>query len=273
MRRANTHIACLRSELPGKDTALPMTDTLSARPDNSTIGTAHARAVASTAADASADKSTTTTTDEGGSPPHCTQPHCAQPHCAQPQHTSPQCPASSAAPSGRLPPPNHPGTAAEAAAWYALCLGWPVVPGMPVLAVLGCRVPGAARLGAVDVPALVGAAALERLSKCTRTVGPITDGQGRIRFLVDLGEDDADEHIWLADWRAAGVDLRVAGEGAYCPLPTPGMGGRSRVVWAVPPDPGQPALPAAREITAALDRAVRDAYPALWHVPTRGPAA
>jgi hypothetical protein len=147
------------------------------------------------------------------------------------------------------------------------------VPGSPVLAVLGGRVPGAARLGAVDVPALVGAAALERVGKATGVCCPITDGQGRMRFLVDLAGTTDDELAWLEEWRAAGVDLRVIGEGGYCPLPTPGMVGRSRVVWTVPPDPGRPTLPAARNITAALDRAVRDAYPALWHVPTRGTAA
>jgi len=175
--------------------------------------------------------------------------------------------------SGAPVPTGEPSTAAEAAAWYALHLRWPIVPGAPVLAVLGRPVPGAASLGSVDVPALVGAAALERLGKAPCGCGPIADGQGRLRFLVDLGEDGPqDEHAWLEDWRAAGVDLRVGGPGAYCPLPTPGMVGRSRLVWTVPPDPASPTLPGAREITAVLDRAVRDAYPALWHVPTRGPA-
>jgi hypothetical protein len=172
-----------------------------------------------------------------------------------------------------LRPPSHPTTAAEAAAWYALRLGWQIVPGSPVLAVLGGRVPGADQLGAVDVPALVGAAALERVGKVTGACGPITDGQGRMRFLVDLAGTTEDEHAWLEEWRAAGVDLRVIGQGGYCPLPTPGMVGHSRVVWTVPPDPSRPALPMARSITAALDRAVRDAYPALWHVPTRGASA
>jgi hypothetical protein len=176
-------------------------------------------------------------------------------------------------PASGLRPPANPATAAEAAAWYALRLGWQIVPGSPVLAVLGSRVPGAAQLGAVDVPALVGAAALERVGKTMGACGPITDGQGRMRFLVDLAGTTDEEHAWLDDWRAAGVDLRVIGAGAYCPLPTPGMVGRSRVVWTVPPDPSRPALPAARSITVALDRAVRDAYPALWHVPTRGTSA
>jgi hypothetical protein len=36
------------------------------------------------------------------------------------------------------------------------------------------------------------------------------------------------------------------------------------VVWAVPPDPQQRVLPHARQVTAVLDRAVRDAYPSLW---------
>jgi hypothetical protein len=168
--------------------------------------------------------------------------------------------------------PGRPTTAAEAAAWYALRLGWPVVPGSPVLAVLGQPVPGAVRLGVVDAPALVGTAALERVAKAPEACGPVTDGQGRIRFLVDLGDQDSGERVWLEDWRAAGVDLQVTGAGGYCPLPTPGMVGRSRVVWSMPPDPCRPALPRVREVTAVLDRAVRDAYPALWDVPTRCPS-
>jgi hypothetical protein len=147
---------------------------------------------------------------------------------------------------------------------------WRLSPGAPILAVLGRPVPGARRLGIVDVPALVGVAALERLGKNPAAAGPITDGQGRIRFLVDLGEDEEPEY-GLDKWRQAGVDLRVWGRGRYCPLPTPGAVGPSWVVWAIPPDPDRPALPHARQVTAVLDRAVRDAYPALWDVVTRQP--
>jgi len=147
---------------------------------------------------------------------------------------------------------------------------WRLNPGSPVLAVLGRPVPGALRLGIVDVPALVGVAALERLGKNPAAVGPITDGQGRIRFLVDLGADDEPERD-LAAWRAAGVDVRVHGQGRYCPLPTPGAAGPSWVVWAIPPDPDRRALPHARQVIAVLDRAVRDAYPALWDVGTPAP--
>lgn len=201
----------------------------------------------------------------------------------------------------------RPRTADEAAVWYASVLGWPVAPGndpsgcgissaatngtepwqwaassmptivravwrlspgSPVLAALGRAVPGARRLGLVDVPALVGVAALERLGKNPAAVGPITDGQGRIRFLVDLGDDEEPEY-GVAKWREVGVDLRVWGRGRYCPLPTPGAVGPSSVVWAVPPDPHRRTLPHARLVTAVLDRAVRDAYPELWDVVVR----
>ena len=145
---------------------------------------------------------------------------------------------------------------------------WRLSPGAPVLAALGRAVPGALRLGIVDVPALVGVAALERLGKNPAAAGPITDGQGRIRFLVDLGEDEEPEY-GLAKWREVGVDLRVWGRGRYRPLPTPGAVGPSWVVWAIPPDPDQRALPHARQVTAVLDRAVRDAYPSLWDVVVR----
>lgn len=140
---------------------------------------------------------------------------------------------------------------------------WKLSPGSPVLAVLGRPVPGASRLGIVDVPALVGVAALERLGKNPAAVGPVIDGQGRIRFLVDLGADGEPEY-GVRKWREAGVDLRVCGRGRCCPLPTPGAVGPSRVVWAVPPDPQRRTLPHARQVTAVLDRAVRDAYPSLW---------
>jgi hypothetical protein len=140
---------------------------------------------------------------------------------------------------------------------------WRLSPGSPVLAVLGRPVPGARRLGIVDVPSLVGVAALERLGKNPAAVGPITDGQGRIRFLVDLGADGEPEY-GLSKWREVGVDLRIWGRGRCCPLPTPGAVGPSWVVWAVPPDPQRRTLPHARQVTAVLDRAVRDAYPSLW---------
>lgn len=155
--------------------------------------------------------------------------------------------------------------------WAASCAPtlvravWRLSPNAPVLVVLGRAVPGANRLGIVDVPALVGVAALERLGKNPAAAGPITDGQGRIRFLVDLGADD-DGGYGLAKWRDAGVDLRVYGHGEYCPLPTPGAVGPSWVVWAIPPDANRRTLPHAREVTAVLDRAVRDAYPELWDV-------
>jgi hypothetical protein len=189
-------------------------------------------------------------------------------------------------------------TAEQAALWYIGSLGWPVAPGdgpgccpapcpqpaattpaqvraawgvrphAAVQAVLGSPVPGAGRLGALDVPALVGAAALERVGRCPRAAGPVTDGGGRIRFLVDAGPGDP---WWSAldRWRAAGVDLRLAAGGARVPLPTPGWKGAQAVVWAQPPDPHRPALPRLDEVARLVDRAVRDAYPALWTVVSR----
>ena len=140
---------------------------------------------------------------------------------------------------------------------------WHRCPNAPILLVLGREVPGAAKLGAVDVPALVGAAALERLGRVPAAAGPVADGQGRIRFLVDLGTDGGD--CAFERWREAGVDLRVRGPGEFCPVPTPGARGPASVVWAVPPDPDRAALPPAHLVTEVLDRAVRDAYPALWN--------
>jgi hypothetical protein len=185
-------------------------------------------------------------------------------------------------PSDRRPAGNGVSNAGSATSWLApgpwqwaasslpniVSAVWRLSPGAPVLAALGRTVPGALKLGIVDVPALVGVAALERLGKHPAAVGPITDGQGRIRFLVDLGEDEKPEY-GLAKWRDVGVDLCVWGRGRYCPLPTPGAVGPSWVVWAIPPDPTRRVLPHARQVTAVLDRAVRDAYPSLWDVVVR----
>jgi hypothetical protein len=190
-------------------------------------------------------------------------------------------------------------TAAQAALWYLETLGWPVTPvcdpgcrchglgdrpeattpalvqsawercpDAPVYAVLGRAVPGAARLGVLDVPALVGAAALERLGRRPLAAGPVTDGAGRIRFLVDMGPADACCPV-LERWRTAGIDLSQAADGARTVLPTPGRTGPESVVWAVPPDPARLGLPPIEQVAHLVDRAVRDAYPALWTVVTR----
>lgn len=187
-------------------------------------------------------------------------------------------------------------TAEQAALWYCASLGWPVAPGdgpdccplpapdppaattpdqvheawrgLPhatVHAVMGSPVPGAVRLAALDVPALVGVAALERIGRRPRAAGPVTDGGGRIRFLVDAGPDDPWWPV-LDLWRAAGVDLNVAVCGSRVPLPTPGWKGAGAVVWAQPPDPESTVLPPLEEVARVVDRAVRDAYPALWTV-------
>lgn len=200
-------------------------------------------------------------------------------------------------------------TAAETAVWYARVLGWPVTPGAvramgsvsptlqagpwlwaatstprvvasvwrhcpdaPILAVLGRPVPGAARLGAVDVPALVGAAALERAGRAPRAAGPAVDGQGRIRFLTDLGPErdplgaDGGARSALERWRGVGIDIRVHGYRSFCPLPTPGpVATGLSVFWATPPYPGGAVLPPIRELAVLLDRSVRDAHPELWH--------
>jgi hypothetical protein len=146
---------------------------------------------------------------------------------------------------------------------------WRMCSGAPVLAVLGRPVPGAARLGAVQAPALIGVAALELLSKRAAAQGPVVDGHGRISFLVDLGPEgpaDRGNEEELGCWRRAGMDLPVLGGGeqrTYVPLPTPGHSGRCGVVWAVAPDPGR-ALPPLAAVAEVFDRAVRSTYPSLW---------
>jgi nucleotide-binding universal stress UspA family protein len=147
---------------------------------------------------------------------------------------------------------------------------WRMCTGAPVLAVLGRAVPGAARLGAVQAPALIGVAALELLSKRAAAQGPVVDGYGRISFLVDLGSDERraahDEEEEFGRWRRAGMDLTVLGGGeerTYVPLPTPGHSGRSGVVWAVAPVAGR-ALPPLTAVAEVFDRAVRSTYPSLW---------
>ncbi len=147
---------------------------------------------------------------------------------------------------------------------------WRMSAGAPVLAVLGRPVPGAERLGAVRVPALVGVAALELLSKRTAAEGPAVDGYGRISFLVDLGagpEDAQDAEADFEPWHRAGLNLELLGADevgrSYVPLPTPGFSGRSGVVWAVPPVQGRP-LPPLAAVAEVFDRAVRASYPVLW---------
>ncbi|HEX4787966.1 MAG TPA: hypothetical protein VH372_05855, partial [Actinospica sp.] len=147
---------------------------------------------------------------------------------------------------------------------------WRMCAGAPVLAVLGRAVPGAARLGAVQAPALVGVAALELLCKRSFAQGPVVDGYGRITFLVDLGADERctrrDEEEEFGRWRRAGMDLSVLGGGeerAYVPLPTPGHTGRCGVVWAVEPV-AERALPPLAAVAEVFDRAVRSTYPSLW---------
>jgi hypothetical protein len=191
-----------------------------------------------------------------------------------------------------------PRTAEQAALWYVETLGWPVTPvcdpgcrrrvpvdrpattpalvrsswehcrEATVYAVLGLAVPGAVRLGVLDVPALVGAAALERLGRQPGAAGPVTDGGGRIRFLVDVGPTEP-RCPNLERWRTAGIDLTVAAHEARTALPTPGRKDPDAVVWAVAPDPDRLGLPPIQQVAQVLDRAVQDAYPALWTVVTR----
>jgi len=162
-------------------------------------------------------------------------------------------------------------------AWRVACCAtptlvrvvWRMCSGAPVLAVLGRAVPGAARLGAVQAPALIGVAALELLSKRSAAQGPVVDGHGRISFLVDLGPGEeclAQDEQEFGCWRKAGMDLMVLGAGherEYVPLPTPGHSGRSGVVWAVAPEPER-ALPPLAAVAEVFDRAVRSTYPSLW---------
>jgi hypothetical protein len=255
-----------RSETPGKDSAALMTDTISPRPaaprrphtaDEAAVWYADALGWPVTPGlDPTRDQARDAGQDAGRDAGCCGEGLCDQdPHAT--------APAAGVAGAG-------PWRWAASSAPSLVRAVWRLSPGAPVLAVLGRPVPGALRLGVVDVPALVGVAALERLGKNPAAAGPITDGQGRIRFLVDLGEDDEPEY-GLGKWRDAGVDVRVCGRGRYCPLPTPGAVGPSWVVWAIPPDPDRRTLPHARQVTAVLDRAVRDAYPALWDVVTQHP--
>lgn len=127
---------------------------------------------------------------------------------------------------------------------------------------------GPGRIGALDLPALVGVAALERISRRPAAAGPVLDGLGRMCFLVDLGESAALDTGPVELWRGAGIEVRLRDQGDL-PLPAAGWGGPQAVVWAVPPVPEQPALPAAELVLSYLDRAVRDAYPALWEVVRR----
>ena len=127
---------------------------------------------------------------------------------------------------------------------------------------------GTRRTGALDLPALVGVAALERIGKRPAAVGPVLDGLGRLRFLVDLGEAAALDTEPVEFWYGAGIDVRLRRQGSL-PLPTPGCCGPQAMVWAVPPETSRVGLPPAELLLGFLDRAVRDAYPALWEVVRR----
>ena len=159
--------------------------------------------------------------------------------------------------------------------WYRDQLGWPCRPhedgGAParpgdrdtvhVDLVLG----GERRTGALDLPALIGVAALERIGRRPAAVGPVLDGLGRLSFLVDLGEVAMLDTEPVEFWYRAGVDIRLRYQGSLH-LPAPGWRGPQAMVWAVPPDPKRVPLPSADLLLSFLDRAVRDAYPTLWEV-------
>jgi len=159
--------------------------------------------------------------------------------------------------------------------WYRDQLGWPCRPhedgGAParpgdrdtvhVDLVLG----GERRTGALDLPALIGVAALERIGRRPAAVGPVLDGLGRLSFLVDLGEVAMLDTEPVEFWYRAGVDIRLRYQGSLH-LPAPGWRGPQAMVWAVPPDPKRVPLPPAELLLGFLDRAVRDAYPTLWEV-------
>lgn len=160
--------------------------------------------------------------------------------------------------------------------WYQDRLGWACRPHLgdgeepagrdPVR--LDLLLGGARRTGALDLPALVGVAALERIGKRPAAAGPVLDGRGRMCFLVDLGEGGAPDAGPVEFWAGAGIDVRLRRQGAL-PLPAPGWCGPQATVWAVPPAPERAALPPAELLLGFLDRAVRDAYPALWEVVRR----
>jgi hypothetical protein len=171
--------------------------------------------------------------------------------------------------------------------WYRDQLGWPCRPHRGHSPPPGGRAPGrgpdhdpdygadhaqvdlvlggARRFGALDLPALLGAAALERIGRRPAAAGPVLDGTGRLVFLVDLGENSVLDEEPVEFWRGTGIELRLRAEGGL-PLPEAGRSGPQAVVWAVPPDPEPTALPPAGLLLGFLDRAVRDAYPALWEV-------
>ena len=162
--------------------------------------------------------------------------------------------------------------------WYRDRFGWQCRPheecgpGCAGAGTDGARVDlllgGARRVGALDLPALVGVAALERIGRRPAAAGPVLDGTGRLVFLVDLGEAGALDTGPVEFWCGAGIDLRLRTEGGL-PLPAPGRSGPRAVVWAVPPDVDRVALPPAELLLGFLDRAVQDAYPALWAVVRR----
>ena len=162
--------------------------------------------------------------------------------------------------------------------WYQDQLGWLCRPHQEhetvidraclETAALDLVLGGARRTGALDLPALVGVAALERIGRRPAAVGPVLDGLGRLSFLVDLGEVAVLDTEPVEFWYRAGIDVRLHRQGAL-PLPAPGWRGPRAMVWAVPPGSKRVALPPAELLLGFLDRAVRDAYPTLWEVVRR----
>jgi catechol 2,3-dioxygenase-like lactoylglutathione lyase family enzyme len=162
--------------------------------------------------------------------------------------------------------------------WYRDRLGWlcrphedggaAADPGRREAVELDLVLGGSRRTGALDLPALIGVAALERIGRRPAAAGPVLDGLGRLCFLVDLGEIAALDTGPVEFWHGAGVDVRLLRRGALA-LPTPGRCGPKAMVWAVPPGPEPTALPPVELLLGFLDRAVRDACPSLWELTRR----
>ncbi|MFE1314501.1 SCO3374 family protein [Streptomyces sp. NPDC058755] len=164
--------------------------------------------------------------------------------------------------------------------WYENDLGWPTVPGRPLMLVTGLR------FDVLDVPAEAGAAALRHLAPDS----PVALWGDRMRLLLAVGSAEELPALleWL-EWGALTLDLRVLGAGGLMEAPTPPERARSgaqplldgpcaadslqgAAVWLRPPGPGGeveaslPALPAMGSPGGAPDLVrVMDAVAAQCH--------
>ncbi|WP_432139110.1 SCO3374 family protein [Streptomyces sp. bgisy154] len=137
-----------------------------------------------------------------------------------------------------VPPPRRaPTPGALLRAWYENELGWPTVPGTPVLLSTGLR------FDALEVPAEAGHAALGRL----RPASPVALRGDRMLLLVAAGSAEELPGIleWL-EWGVLPLDLTAIGAGGAIEAPRlPGRDGAGAVqgaaVWLRPPVKGREA--------------------------------